>query len=197
MMIGLGLWLGPAVGMGQIEIADDSTGALSARQRALNLIVKPLLIGIMLGSVIVAFLSNVQVTAPKEKAITLPQAWEGLLASIGAGIRGDLDEIRSPDLFGMGRRFVTRRFARGSEQPSVAIFWIANVLAALGFAAIHIPRRNCFWGLPPGMIAFIFVGNGVPALVFGWLYWHRGLIAAMIASFGLDLVLKVFVPLFS
>ena len=44
---------------------------------------------------------------------------------------------------------------------------------------------------------FIFVGNGTPGLVFGWLYWRRGLIAAMLAHFGLDLVLKVLIPLFS
>jgi membrane protease YdiL (CAAX protease family) len=35
----------------------------------------------------------------------------------------------------------------------------------------------------------------VPGLVFGWLYWRRGLVAAMLAHFGLDLVLKVFIPL--
>jgi membrane protease YdiL (CAAX protease family) len=47
------------------------------------------------------------------------------------------------------------------------------------------------------LLAFIFVGNGVPGLVFGWLYWRRGLYAAMITHFGLDLVTKVLVPLVS
>jgi hypothetical protein len=43
----------------------------------------------------------------------------------------------------------------------------------------------------------IFVGNGAPGVVFGWLYWRRGLYSAMLAHFGLDLVIKVFMPLVS
>lgn len=47
------------------------------------------------------------------------------------------------------------------------------------------------------MLAVIFDGNGAPGVVFGWLYWRRGLYSAMLAHFGLDLVIKVLVPLLS
>lgn len=93
--------------------------------------------------------------------------------------------------------FLTRRFPGRTEQPPASIFWIANVGAALSFAAIHIPQAELLLGLTSGMLAFIFVANGVPGLVFGWLYRRQGLIAAMIAHFGLDLVLNVLVPIFS
>jgi len=40
-------------------------------------------------------------------------------------------------------------------------------------------------------------GNRLPGYVFGRLYWRRRVIAAMWAHFGLDLVLKVFIPVHS
>jgi membrane protease YdiL (CAAX protease family) len=37
--------------------------------------------------------------------------------------------------------------------------------------------------------------NGIGGIVFGWLYWKRGLLAAMLAHFSADVVLHVVVPL--
>jgi membrane protease YdiL (CAAX protease family) len=36
--------------------------------------------------------------------------------------------------------------------------------------------------------------NGLAGVVFGWLYWRRGLLAAMVAHLTFDLVLHVIVP---
>jgi hypothetical protein len=69
-------------------------------------------------------------------------------------------------------------------------------LAALLVAAIHIPQSLLLFDPSVSLLVFIFLGNGLPGLVFGWLYWRRSLMAAMVAHFGLDLVLKVFMPLF-
>ena len=37
--------------------------------------------------------------------------------------------------------------------------------------------------------------NGVGGMLFGWLYWKHGLMAAMLAHFSADIVLHVAVPL--
>jgi membrane protease YdiL (CAAX protease family) len=39
--------------------------------------------------------------------------------------------------------------------------------------------------------------NAAAGLVFGWLYWRRGLEVAMLAHFSADLVLHVAAPLLS
>jgi len=39
------------------------------------------------------------------------------------------------------------------------------------------------------------VNNGVIGIIFGWLYWKKGLESAMIAHFSSDVVLHLIVPL--
>lgn len=43
-------------------------------------------------------------------------------------------------------------------------------------------------------VALVWSANGVAALMFGWLFWRKGLIAAMTAHAIFDLVLKVRLP---
>jgi membrane protease YdiL (CAAX protease family) len=43
--------------------------------------------------------------------------------------------------------------------------------------------------------AYILSLNGIAALVFGYLYWQRGLGSAMLAHFLADLVLRVIGPM--
>ncbi|HZF93435.1 MAG TPA: CPBP family glutamic-type intramembrane protease [Allosphingosinicella sp.] len=61
-------------------------------------------------------------------------------------------------------------------------YWAGGLAAALLFAAGHLPMLSLLVADPPGwLVAAILVGNTVPGLLFGWLYWRRGLEAAMIA----------------
>jgi len=48
--------------------------------------------------------------------------------------------------------------------------------------------------LTPQLIAAVLFLNGIAALPFGYLYWSRGLEAAMLAHFSADLVLHVIGP---
>ena len=48
--------------------------------------------------------------------------------------------------------------------------------------------------LTPLVIARTLVLNGLAGVVFGWLYWRRGLLAAMVAHFTFDLVVLAIVP---
>jgi membrane protease YdiL (CAAX protease family) len=96
----------------------------------------------------------------------------------------------------LGCEISRRLFGVKSAQP-VVVITMANLAAALMFAAIHIPQAHAFLGLSTEVLIFVIFGNGLPGFIFGWLYWRRGLIAAMVAHFGLDLVLKVILPLVS
>ena len=61
-------------------------------------------------------------------------------------------------------------------------YWLGAVLAALLFAAGHLPTLHLLMPEPPSwLVASVFVANAVPGILFGWLYWKRGLEAAMMA----------------
>ena len=44
-------------------------------------------------------------------------------------------------------------------------------------------------------MAFVLLDNGVAGVVFGWLYWRRGLIAAMVCHGSADVINLAILPL--
>jgi membrane protease YdiL (CAAX protease family) len=74
-----------------------------------------------------------------------------------------------------------RLAGRGAPVPSWC-FWAGMTAAALLFAAGHLPMLYLLLPEPPGaLILMVLAANTVPGLLFGWLFWRRGLEAAMIA----------------
>jgi membrane protease YdiL (CAAX protease family) len=119
-------------------------------------------------------------------------AGTGFLASFYGGIGEEL-QLR---LFLMtGVVFGLWLLARRRSAPWM--FWLAIVIAALLFGAGHLPAAAQMWPLDSVVIARTLLLNGLGGFVFGWLYWRRGIEAAMIAHFSADLVLHVFAPLIS
>jgi len=195
--IGLGLALGPHVGLGLMSVPDLPTDEPSRGRRLWASTGQPLVIGMAMGVIMGVFASKLDVSAAgKHPNLTIPSPGEGLLASVGAGIREEI-WLRlgfMTFLVWVGISLI-RPFTKLNSEAPAAVVWIGNLLAAVCFAAIHIPQASALLGLTAPLLVFILVGNGLPGLIFGWLYWRRGLYAAMLAHFGLDLVLKVFIPL--
>jgi membrane protease YdiL (CAAX protease family) len=69
--------------------------------------------------------------------------------------------------------------------------WIAIALSTLLFGLGHLPATAAFVTLTPLIIARAIVLNGIGGVVFGWLYWKKGLESAMIAHFSADIILHV------
>ena len=118
-----------------------------------------------------------------------PAAWKGFLASFYGGI-GEEILLR---LFAMSFLVWLGRFVSqlADGKPTSAVFWIGNILAAVLFGLGHLPATAVLVPLTPLVIARAVVLNGLLGVVWGWLYWKRGLEAAMISHFSADLVLHV------
>jgi membrane protease YdiL (CAAX protease family) len=122
-----------------------------------------------------------------------PPAWQGFLASFYGGIAEEI----------MLRLFVMSLLAwLGSfiskttdGKPTSAVFWIANILAAVLFGLGHLPATAMLIPLTPLVITRAIVLNGLAGIGFGWLYWKRGLESAMVAHFSADIVLHVLLAL--
>jgi membrane protease YdiL (CAAX protease family) len=60
--------------------------------------------------------------------------------------------------------------------------WAGLIAAALLFAVGHLPMLHFLLPDPPAeLIALVVGANSVPGLIFGWLFWRRGLESAMMA----------------
>ena len=87
-------------------------------------------------------------------------------------------------------------FGKKKEAPAASILIAANVIAALLFAAGHLPATFQTLGNSPMIIARCFLLNGGIGLLFGELYRKYGLRYAMIAHGGCHVVSKLIWMLF-
>ena len=87
-------------------------------------------------------------------------------------------------------------FERKKEATSARVLIAANVIAALLFAAGHLPTTAIVLGLSPMILVRCFLLNGGIGLMFGWLYRKYGLRYAMIAHGGCHIVSKAIWILF-
>ena len=87
-------------------------------------------------------------------------------------------------------------FGRKQEKTTGAILIAANVIAAILFAAGHLPATAQMMGLTPMIVFRCFLLNGGFGLAFGWLYRKYGLRYAMLAHGGCHVVSKLIWILF-
>jgi len=72
--------------------------------------------------------------------------------------------------------------ARVAGSVSSVVEWVATLAAALAFGAAHLPWAAAFGVRPTARaVAVSFLLNGWLGVVAGWLVWHEGIVAAMVA----------------
>ena len=125
--------------------------------------------------------------------ISPPAAWKGLLASFYGGITEEIQLRLLIMSFLVWLGHFLRRTTEG--KPANAVLWIANILAAVLFGLGHLPALAMLVPLTPLVIARTVILNGILGIAFGWLYWKRGLEAAMVSHFSGDIVLHVLLAL--
>jgi membrane protease YdiL (CAAX protease family) len=92
--------------------------------------------------------------------------------------------------------FLGSRIRHTTEgRPTQGVFWAANVLAALLFGLGHLPAIVMIVPLSPLVVTRLVLLNGLAGVAFGYLYVTRGLEAAILAHFVMDIVLHVLAPL--
>ena len=87
-------------------------------------------------------------------------------------------------------------FERGKQDTSAAVLMAANVIAAVLFAAGHLPATLMTLGASSMILLRCFLLNGGFGLLFGWLYRKYGLQYAMLAHGGCHVVSKLIWILF-
>jgi hypothetical protein len=128
----------------------------------------------------------------KLQAMQSISLWKAALVSFSAGV---IEEAE----FRLGLMTLCAWFLATlvrNDRPGPVIVWTSNVLAVVPFGLIHL-LNVVGMGIPItlGSVVLVTILNGFIGLLFGWLYWRRGIEAAMAAHFAADIVLKVIAPL--
>lgn len=192
-----GLRMGRSVGLGS-PLMQGWYGAPDARARSNRAALRPwhtLLLGVVAGLLIVCLSLVLDPMLPKMlHPVAAPSgatsALEGFFASFYGGIAEEL-QLR---LFLM-TLLVWLMTLAGRHRPKPALFWVAIAIAAIAFGAGHLPAAKQVWGLSDIVVVRTIALNAVGGVVFGWLYWKRGLEMAMLGHFAADIVLHVLAPL--
>src|SRR6188474_1392781 len=162
------------------ESASDKVHAILPLSIGLGVIASLLIIGL---EVLIFQPAMLKELGDSANALNLqnaqPAAWKGFLASFYGGIAEEL-LLR---LFLMSLLAWLGRFVSKTQEgkPTSTVFWIANILAAVLFGLGHLPATLLLIPLTPLVITRAILLNGIGGVIFGWLYWKRGLEAAMIA----------------
>ena len=156
----------------------------------------PLVIGVVAGIAMVI----------GDRALAIIGNWRGfphppfplsILASASAGIGEEIMfRMFVLGLWAFLLNLILRRW-----RATGAALWIANVIAALAFAAGHLPAAMMLLGvttpgaLLPVVLVELFLLNGIVAIVAGERYMRDGLVAAAGVHFWADVVWHVIFPL--
>jgi len=186
----IGMRLGKRIGLGvpilEACLAGESVGAQ---------IREVLLIAVPTGAIAASFVPLIDkyYFVPRIPALAQPglvtPAWMGFLASFCGGIDEEL-MLRFGFLTLLAWLIVkVTRIPVG--RTTAAVFWAANILAALAFGAGHLPATRALVPLTSIVVLRALSLNGYMGIILGYLYWKRGLECAMVAHFCADIVVHV------
>jgi hypothetical protein len=201
--IAVGLFFANRTGLG-LPILEARLDGQSIAQKVRAIVPISILLGLLASLLIIAL--DVYVFQPALKAQLGPQAgvlagtnaaapaaWKGFLASFyGAFDEEILLRLCVMSFLAWLGHFIGKT---ADGKPSVAVLWVANILAAILFGLGHLPTTATLLPLTPLVILRAVLLNALAGIAFGYLYFRRGLESAMLSHFTGDLVLHVLLAL--
>jgi len=201
-MIFAGMFFASRVGLGT-PILDSVTRGESTSDKIRAILAFSIALGVIAASLIIsldvfvfqpALLKELGDSASPDALQNIkPAAWKGFLASFYGGIAEEIQlRLFVMSFFAWLGRFISKT---QEDKPTSPVFWTANILAAILFGLGHLPATATIIPLTPLVVSRAILLNGIGGVIFGWLYWKRGLEAAMIAHFSAGIVLHVLLAL--
>lgn len=196
----LGLYLGKKVGLGApILEAWVNKEKLSKDKVRFALVIAPV-VGLLLSGVTFA-LSFIPVDTTIQSSVDanelIPTALESFLGAFYGGIFEELtSRLFIMTLYVWLFSFIISKIRRKNIMPSKIAIWIGIVLAGLIFGLAHLVTASQMMELTPSTILVILLGNGIPGIVFGILYWKKGIESSIVAHFTGDIIIHMVPMLF-
>jgi membrane protease YdiL (CAAX protease family) len=188
----LGLFLSKQVGMG-LPILQGVLEGKNQSKEFKSILLPSIVLGILAGILILILSIPFNRLIPEFQVMeNVVPAWKGFLASFYGGIAEEvlLRLFIVSMIVWIG--FKIKKTKDGA--PTIFGIWIAIILSAVLFGLGHLPATAQIVELNTIVVTRAIVLNGIGGLIFGWLYWKKGLESAIIAHFSTDIVLHVITP---
>lgn len=117
--------------------------------------------------------------------------WQKLLAATYGGIA---EEILMRLFLMLVFVWISMKLFKQAE-PSKQGIVVSIFLSAAIFGLGHLPITASITTITPIVVARAIILNGIGGIVFGWLFWKKGLESAIIAHFTADIFLLTLLPL--
>jgi membrane protease YdiL (CAAX protease family) len=187
----VGLRLGKRIGFGTPLISSWLSGEL-VREKIKSVARVSIKLGVLSGVLIIGFdyIFNLFIDPISTAGTPL---WQGFLASFYGGV---VEEILLRLFFVTLLVWIMCKFSKSENiKPSATTIWIAIISASVIFGLGHLPATASLTTITPVIILRAVLLNGIGGVIFGWLYWKKGLESAIIAHFTTDIILLTVFPL--
>jgi len=198
---GIGLWVSRRIGLGAPYLESWLDGAPRPAE-PFKSIVKPALFWATVTALIAfaidaffRYVLGVDFPAPEIHARINVVWWRSALASFWAPWAEEIfDRLFLLSLVAWLGMMLFR--VRGEGRGRWIAFWVANAATALFFGWYHIDNERLFAEVVPQIVALRTILIILPVgLAFGWIYLRKGLEAAILAHFFIDLIVHAVRPI--
>lgn len=189
----IGLFLGKKVGLGA-PIIEDWLNVEPIQNKLQSILKISIVLGILVG--ILVFILDRYIFAFFIEPVTSHQAdaplWQRFLVSFYGGIGEEI--FMRLFLMTLIVWMIHKLTRKQGTTPYNIVFWTAIIIVSIVFGLGHLPMTATFMDITPLVVIRAIVLNGIAGTVFGWLYWKKGLEAAIISHFSADIILHVILP---
>lgn len=185
-----GLWLAKKIGLGAPLIEGWLNGE-KLWPRVRQMLVPSIIAGAIVGFILTIALLLLQSRIPNlpfTLAARIP-LWKRFLACFYGGIYEEL--LARLFLLSLFAWLINRFKRKRDGRASATALWTANILAGILFGLGHLPSVSFLTPITTLVVAAALSLNGIASLTFGYLYFRRGLEAAMLAHFTGDFIIYV------
>lgn len=148
-------------------------------------------LGLLAGLLIIGFDSLFSVFLPKfdDPVIAL---WKSLLGSFYGGIFEEL--LLRLFFLSLLIWVFNQGWKRTNSKAKPSIIWFSILLASIAFGLGHLPATALLTEITPLVVARAIILNSIGGIIFGWLFWKKGLLPAMVAHYTTDIMLLIVFP---
>ena len=186
-LVFIGLWVSSRANMGAPLIASFFS------KKSINQIIRKdaflssVFLAIFLAIILLGLFEIQKEFYPVPHKLSRPSKLFYILVSFSAGITEEI-------IFRLGLMSLVItgiQFLKKAEFPSNKIVWTGILISALFFGLMHLPLSKNFVYLTPFTIGVSMIGNLITGCTFGWIFWKRGLLVAILSHIVFDLVFHV------